>query len=76
MFVWLGELEDGAMLYITDSHMFQVGLVLKLDKKAAFKNHLHFHNVLIKANLLYLFGDWKSRVIKKKRESKFPPCLL
>lgn len=26
----------------------------KLEKKVAFKNHLHFHNVLIKTNLLYL----------------------
>lgn len=24
------------------------------EKKVAFKNHLHFHNVLIKTNLLYL----------------------
>lgn len=62
------------MLYITYCHMFQMGLLLKLDKKAAFKNHLHFHNVLIKTNLLYLFGEWKSRVNRK--EGEFPLCLL
>lgn len=60
--VGLGELEDTEMLYVTYCHMFQIELLLKLDKKAAIKNHLHFHNVLIKTNLLYLFGDWESRV--------------
>lgn len=47
MIVWLGELEDTEMLYITHCPMCQIGLLLKLDKTAAFKNHLHFHNVLI-----------------------------
>ncbi len=72
--VWVGELEDTEMLYITYCHMFQMRLLLKLDKRAALKNHLHFHNVLIKTNLLYLFGDWKGRVNKK--EGEFPLCLL
>lgn len=62
------------MLYISYCPMYQMGLLLKLDKKAVFKNHLHFHNVLIKTNLLYLFGGWKSRVNKTKEE--FPLCLL
>lgn len=47
-----------------------MGLLGKLDKKTASKNHLHFHNVLIKTNLLYLFGAWESRVNKK--EGEFP----
>lgn len=55
-FVWVGELEDTEMLYFTYCHMFQMGLLLKLDERAAFRNHLHFHNVLIKTNLLYLSG--------------------
>lgn len=50
------ELEDTEMPYITFFQMFQVGLLLKLDKQAAFKNHLHFHHVLIRTNMLYLFG--------------------
>lgn len=37
MIVWLGELEDMEMLYITHCHTCQIGLLLKLDKTAAFK---------------------------------------
>lgn len=53
------------MLYITYCHMCS-NAQITLEKKVAFKNHLHFHNVLIKTNLLYLFGDWKSRVNNKR----------
>lgn len=52
--------------------MFQMRLLRTLDKKTALKNHLHFHNVLIKANLLHWFGDCKRRVNKKGASS---PCV-
>lgn len=62
-FVW--ELENTEMLNITFCHMFQIGLLLQLDKQAAFKNHFCFHHVLIRANLLCLFGNGKSRSKQK-----------
>lgn len=73
-FVWFAELEDTEMPYITYCQMFQMGLLLKIEKKDAFKNHLRFHKVSIKSNLLYLFGNWKGRI--NKEEDEFPPCLL
>lgn len=54
------------MLYITNCRMFKIGLLCEQRKTAAFKNHLHFHVVLIKANVLHLFGDWKSSVNTKR----------
>lgn len=60
------ELEDREMLYITNCRMFKIGLLCEQRKTAAFKNHLHFHVVLIKANVLHLFGDWKSSVNTKR----------
>lgn len=54
--MWIRKLEDTEMLCITYCHMFEMGLMRMLDKQAAFENTLHFLNVLIKTNLLHLFG--------------------
>lgn len=52
------------MLNTADGHMSETGRGPTLD--AGFKNHLHFHDVLIKSNLLCLFGDWRRRVNRER----------
>lgn len=52
-----------------------MGLLLELDEQAAFENHLHFHNVLIKANLLY-FVFLASEQRGKQRRASSSLCLL
>lgn len=60
------ELKRAALPDITYCHMFQIGLLLELDKQAVLNNHLHFHHVLIKTTSLCLFGDCKSESKQKR----------
>lgn len=59
------ESKGAALPNITYCHMFQIGLLLELDKQAALNNHLHFHHVSIKTTSLCLFGGCKSESKQK-----------
>lgn len=59
------ELKRATLPNVTYCHMFQIGLLLELDKQAALNYHLHFHHVLIKTTSRCLFADRKSESKQK-----------
>lgn len=65
--VWAIRGHQNAIHYLV-SHVSNE-ITEKVRQEDCAQNHLHFHNVLIKANLLHWFGDWKSRVNKKRGSS-------